>query len=775
MEIGTLPPPASTPLSPPSGLTQAVRSVPRRAFAPWSSSDRAVSLADGAVVPSLADLLTWLAALAPGKNDRVLVVGDGSGYAAAALARVVGQVWSVECVPERVVASRKRLSSVGATHVQLRHGDGTAGWREAAPFDAILFLPASRQVRDELLEQLRVGGRLVRPDSQPGRAKRVVRKDEGFEHDHVAIAPPSDRLGDLLVVSGAARREEVEAAATAAVQSGRRIGEVLLEKAMLSESELYTALASQRGMHTGDVDALLARIHASDTDGSPLARAFLASVPRALLDHHRVAPISKSGDTVILATCDPDAGGAALERAFSWPAVELHLVSAGDYRRLWAAIDRAPAGILGVTSVDDAHAGGVDPSVGERSAPCFIALFEALLLDAIEARASVMHLEQHGGAVRVRLRVDGALEEAESHRMTPADLRGVVHLLKLSAGLDATEARLPQGGRVRRAAAGRVYDLCIHTTPALDAEHATIAIVPAKAPRALHELGLDPAMVDTLAAHLEEPSGLVLAVGPTGSGRSALLCAAAAKIAADGRRKVSAALDPIETAIEGVGQARLHPELGFGTAAALRALGHDDVDAILVGELCDADSAREAIHASRSGRLVLSSLLSSSRRRGAGALDAIEGLGALGVDRVAIADELLLVVATRLVPTLCEGCRAPVAPSSAHARAILGAGLPFDLVCQTSRGCARCAGRGTDGHTLVAEILRPSAELRDAISSGLSLDALREIAIATGLVPMRASAIALARAGTIRLEDAIAIAALDADLGEPSTGRRRAL
>jgi type IV pilus assembly protein PilB len=705
--------------------------IPRSAFA-----------VDGVSLPDLADLAHWWEVLEPQVGERALVIGDGTGYVSAMLAALGCRVHAVERVPERVTAARERIDSQGpaiAERVQLRHGDGAAGWREAAPFDLVLFLPHAQRLPDALLEQLAPGGRLVAADPRPRHCVSVLRQADGrfVRAQHCATARPV-RLGDLLVAEGVARREDVERAAGDAARTHRHLAEVLLEETASDENAVYRVLAAQRGLAFGEVEVLLGELDLE------LVRA----VPRAYLHHVRAVPIRRADGVVRLATSDPDVAVSDVAKAFGTRALDVRLVTPTGYRRLWAAIELAEDAARREQRATPVSREAVDLLAKSDVDAHFIALFEALLLDAIGERASDIHLEQYGERVRVRLRIDGELREVPRYRMTPDDLRGVVNVVKVAADLDIAERRRPQGGRMRRRAGGHVFDLRVQTQPSLYAEHLVIRLLPQDTRLlTIEDLGLSKDVARELRRLLEHPSGLVLVVGPTGSGKSTTLYAGLQILAADGTRKVITVEDPIEYAIEGVQQTQVNPDIGFAFADAMRAFVREDPDVILVGEIRDGETALEAIRASQTGHLVLSTLHCNDT------VDAVQRLVDLGMHRSSIASELLAVLSQRLAKRICEGCRVVATPSPELLAEIFPRGVPEGFRSFRGAGCERCRGRGTYGRVAVVELLSTGAELRKTIARGVAVDELREAAVAAGLRPLRRAALELVAAGTIALDE----------------------
>ena len=263
----------------------------------------------------------------------------------------------------------------------------------------------------------------------------------------------------------------------------------------------------------------------------------------------------------------------------------------------------------------------------------------------------------------------------------------------------------------------------------------------------IDELGFPPPIARIYRRLLESPGGLVLVVGPTGSGKSTTLYAGLQVLAADQSRKVITAEDPIEYALDGIQQTQIRPEIGFEFAHAMRAFVREDPDVILVGEVRDGETALEALRASQTGHLVLTTLHCNDT------VDAVQRLIDLGMHPNSIASELLAVFSQRLARRICEHCRAPVEPPAELVREVFPAGVPTDMQFFKGKGCEHCRGTGCYGRIAVIEYLPASPELRLAIAHRATVDELREHALRAGLLPLRDHAVTLVRDGVIPLEE----------------------
>src|SRR5690554_6148269 len=343
---------------------------------------------------------------------------------------------------------------------------------------------------------------------------------------------------------------------------------------------------------------------------------------RTFLDLSRLIPVTEEDSTLTVVTDDPDARTDQLERLTPKHRIVCMLVTPTDFRRIWSALDLTVKGSRFVAeqgargAEKPSEAGASKDLLGDDNnrsiSPYLVSVYEAILLDAVSEKASDIHIEQYGERVRIRLRVDGDLRDLGQYQITPRELKGVINVIKLRAELNIAERRLPQGGRSRLQLGDMAYDLRVQTQPSLHGEHAVIRLLP-QTGRAMTiaELGMSPMIGAHYERLLDNPAGLVLVVGPTGSGKSTTLYAGLQTLADDGRRKVITVEDPIEYSIDNVQQTPVRSDIGFNFADAMRAFVRQDPDIIMVGEIRDKETALEAIRASQTGHVVLSTLHSN--------------------------------------------------------------------------------------------------------------------------------------------------------------------
>lgn len=448
----------------------------------------------------------------------------------------------------------------------------------------------------------------------------------------------------------------------------------------------------------------------------------LARLPRALAFRHDALPLAVVEGVLAVALPDP-ADEAVLDALRA--ATRLKLRPLPLARELIREKLRIAYGEL-------AAAGG--PERG-ADGPAVRAV-DLVLARAVAAHASDVHVEPTAsGAGRIRLRVDGILRELEP---IPADVfASFVSRLKLLAGMDIADRRQPQDGRYGVPFEGRAIDARVASLPTVDGEKLVVRLLDhyAAAPD-LAGLGMAPEMLERFRAAVSAPWGFVVVSGPTGSGKTTTLYASLARLDA-ATRNVCAVEDPVEMRLHGVAQVQVNPRAGLTFPAVVRAFMRQDPNAIMVGEMRDAETAAVAVSAALAGQIVFTTLHANDAPR------TVDRLVELGVARHSLAAALTAIAAQRLVRRLCEQCRArePIPPALRRALATQREDW------YTARGCRACAGSGYSGRTGVYELLLVDDAIRDAIATGASSVQVAQLAARAGYRPMLEDATAKLLAG----------------------------
>jgi len=381
----------------------------------------------------------------------------------------------------------------------------------------------------------------------------------------------------------------------------------------------------------------------------------------------------------------------------------------------------------------------------DRAQAPVIRMINALLLQALRERASDLHFEPYEGRAVVRFRVDGMLRDAIE---PPRALHGaLVSRLKVMAGLDIAERRLPQDGRIALRLGGRQVDVRVSTLPTGAGERVVLRLLDQEAARLdLATLGMSSATLEAVDRLIREPHGILLVTGPTGSGKTTTLYAALSRLPR-GTANMMTVEDPIEYALDGVAQTQVNPRIDLTFARALRSILRQDPDVIMIGEIRDLETAQIAVQASLTGHLVLATLHTND------AASAITRLADMGVEPYLLASSLLGVLAQRLVRTLCQHCRLVGSPSEGERRLLDEIGLPPSQPAFHANGCAECNRSGFAGRTGIYELLRIDETLRRMIHDGAGEITLRDAALRAGMRRLRGDGARLVADGRTSLAE----------------------
>ena len=479
----------------------------------------------------------------------------------------------------------------------------------------------------------------------------------------------------------------------------------------------------------------------------------LARLPLAFARSNSILPLEDLDGTILVAVSD-SAGLlllGELRMLFGKP-VEAVLVPA---KHLADVINHAYAGVSGTAREVLEELEGVDLSTiaTELSQPLdlldlndeapVIRLLNSILSEAVKERVSDVHIEPYERDLLVRFRIDGLLYE----KLSPPKIiqEALVSRVKIMAGLNIAEKRLPQDGRIRVIVAGRDVDIRVSIIPTFYGERVVLRLLDKKKGiLSLSDIGLGEAGVRVMERMLARTSGIILVTGPTGSGKSTTLYAALNRVNSS-EKNIITIEDPIEYQIKGIGQIQVNPKIDLTFAGGLRSILRQDPDIIMVGEIRDAETAEIAIQASLTGHLVLSTLHTND------AATAVTRLVDMGIEPFMIASSLTAVVAQRLVRVICPHCREEYRPVEQYA----GVTLPEKLY--RGRGCDKCFGLGTLGRTAIYEILPIDQELCSMIIRRCHSGEIKEYAVAHGMRTLRDDGLARVAAGDTTIEEVLRV------------------
>jgi type IV pilus assembly protein PilB len=559
----------------------------------------------------------------------------------------------------------------------------------------------------------------------------------------------STRLGELLVKRGLLTTAQLAKAAEEEKTSASALSTVLVKLGLISETDLAACLQKEY------------RLSLVDPSAMKIPADVLRLIPATLIQRHHLIPINLSGSSLTVAMSDPSNLVAINEVKFLTGydvkiavacvssitgAIEEHLEQETAYDDVLTELETDDVEVLDKTEDIDLK----ELEKATEDAPV-VRLVNAILTNAVKRRASDVHLEPFERMFRVRLRVDGVLEEI---MRPPVKLKNAMtSRVKVMAALDIAERRLPQDGRIKlKLGRGQEMDFRVSVLPTLFGEKIVLRLLDkSNLQLDMTKLGFEEGQLRDYKDSISKPYGMVLVTGPTGSGKTTTLYSALSELNKIGSN-ISTAEDPVEFNLVGINQVQIHEEIGFSFANALRAFLRQDPDIIMVGEVRDFETAEIAIKAALTGHLVLSTVHTND------APSTVNRLLNMGIEPFLVASSVNLILAQRLARVICSNCREPV---ELPMQALLDIGTPREdigtFACFHGLGCPQCNGTGFRGRIALYEVMPISEELRDLVLSGASASEIKRAAVSLGMKTLRQSAIGKLKEGVTTVAEVVRV------------------
>jgi type IV pilus assembly protein PilB len=553
------------------------------------------------------------------------------------------------------------------------------------------------------------------------------------------------QVANLLLERGLVTPDQLEQARAEHEETGRSLGRLLIEHHVLTEEDLSRVVAEASGREYVDLDEYPLDPMATSTLSDAVARRYWA------------LPISWEGDTLVVAMADPS-NVVAVDDIRSLTGSRVRVVVATP-SCIASAIDRThrvDADVeettgLALDTADEEEDLAQLREVTE-DAP-IVRLANLLIRQAVQDRASDIHIEPAERDVRVRYRVDGVLHEV---MRTPKRVQsGLVSRLKIMADLDIAERRVPQDGRVSVQLAGRQVDLRVATLPTVFGEKVVMRILDkGTAMLDLADLGFLPGTMARFETAFTKPYGTILVTGPTGSGKSTTLYATLNRLN-DPAKNIITVEDPVEYRLPNINQVQVNNRAGLSFAAALRSILRSDPDIVLVGEIRDRETAVIAMEAAITGHLVLSTLHTND------AASTPTRLIEMGLEPYLVSSAIDCIVAQRLARRLCDRCKEPYAPSSAELDAAGwdDSAEPPPEQLWRAVGCVACGRKGYLGRFALHEVLMVTEEVETLIAERAHSEDIRKVAVAQGMQTLRQAGLAQVGAGVTSVEELLRVVA----------------
>jgi type II secretion system protein E len=535
---------------------------------------------------------------------------------------------------------------------------------------------------------------------------------------------------------------------------GTRLDQVAVEMGLVSEEAALRALGEAVGLEYVDLAE------------TPVDVGLLKIFPQRLIHRQSLFPIRRQNGTLVVATSDPfdlypldelgAATGLAVEpvlanRAEIHRLIKQHLGLGSDtVETLLARTSDEEVQLLEELETDGSELSR------EAQEASVVRLVNEILLEAIESRASDVHLESQESGLRIRYRIDGLLQTQPAPPEISRFQAAIVSRLKIMARLNIAEKRLPQDGRIKLKVSGREVDVRVSVIPMMHGEGIVLRILDKGRMRfSLRELGMEPDMHATFGELIRLPHGIILVTGPTGSGKTTTLYSALVEIRSDDT-KIITTEDPVEYHLEGINQIQVHPKIGLTFGASLRSILRHDPDIVLVGEIRDLETAENAIQASLTGHLVFSTLHTND------SASAFTRLVDMGAEPFLVASTVEAIMAQRLVRVLCTHCKQPWRPK----RDELPADFPFER-CQggeplyRAAGCRACRGVGYLGRIGLFELLVADAPIRQLAHDRASSWALKQAAVKAGMRTLRQDGWVKVLSGRTTIDEVVRVTKAD--------------
>lgn len=559
------------------------------------------------------------------------------------------------------------------------------------------------------------------------------------------------KLGEILVNEGLISEDMLAQALEEQKKDGKRIGSALMKLGFIEEKALLKALSKHFG------------INSVDLRNKELDESLLKLIPSEIAGKYLVVPVNRFGRTLTVAMINPGDVAAIEDIQFATgfevePVVASEDAILGIVREHYNVkklmsdvmyeIEMAEAGEISVEVVDDKkQEDDLSDIIEDRDSGPALKLVSKIITDAVDMNVSDVHIEPYEKDLRIRFRIDGMLHEVMKppKRMT----RALATVVKVMAKLKVEEKRLPQDGRIKARIHNKIIDIRVATIPTLFGEKIALRILDRSAIQLnLDLLGFEPSTLKSFRKAIKTPYGIVLATGPTGSGKTTTLYSALTELNDPGLNIITAE-DPIEYSLMGISQLQVHDKIGLTFASALREYLRQDPNIIMVGEIRDLETAQISIRAALTGHLVISTVHTNS------AAATVTRLVNMNVESFLISSTILSIESQRLLRKTCEKCRKEIKYPD---EVLQDAGIDpkkLDFPLYKGEGCEACRGTGYKGRIGIFENMIISSKIKDLILQGVTAEKIEKQAVEEGMITLHSSALLKLESGSTTVQEVI--------------------
>lgn len=566
-----------------------------------------------------------------------------------------------------------------------------------------------------------------------------------------------ERIADAMIEDGVLLPSQLEEVMAQQKSQGGRLLKILLDKNYVTEQDMMVSM----GRILGTPPINLSRVKVPKEIGS--------LIPRDVAKNHQLLPIAKLNNSLYVAMADP-LNVLALDdvRQITHmevvPLITTERMVADAIANLDTQASQGMEEIIqdDATDVEVSEASDgeeIDVTETDAGAAPVMKIANLMLATVVKDKASDVHLECYEKVMKLRYRIDGSLYD---YPPPPKSMQGaLISRLKIMAHLDISERRLPQDGRIRIKMAGRDIDFRMSFLPTKYGEKVVGRILDKSAiAGSIADIGMDPESLKIFKSALDEPQGMILVTGPTGSGKTRTLYNALAELNKP-QYNIVTVEDPIEYELAGINQVQVKPDIGFTFAAALRSILRQDPDIVMIGEMRDRETAHIGVEAALTGHQVLSTLHTND------AAGAITRLTDMEIEPFLTTSSLSLACAQRLLRRICTFCKEPVqVPDKLWEQLKLDPKNEKQFTYHKGRGCDRCKNKGYLGRCAVLELIPMNDMIRKLVIERASASEIKRLALKQGMRTLRMNGLLKAREGITTVEEVLATTVSDDTSGE---------
>ncbi|WP_297416824.1 GspE/PulE family protein [Clostridium sp.] len=559
------------------------------------------------------------------------------------------------------------------------------------------------------------------------------------------MATEKRRLGNILVNAGKITSYQLQEALKSQKALNKKLGEILVENSIITEEDIIEAVEQQTGIKKVDLNTI------------NFDRKAITLIPQNLCDKYMLIPFGFDNNKIKVALADPlnifAIDDVAISTGFE---IDSFISKKDDIKKFIgiyyssqqvnnAALQLAKESLKAVKQSQTSSAEDINEV---NSAPA-VKMVDYMFKNSVELKASDIHIEPFEHEIRIRYRIDGKLKTINT--LGIESLGPLVTRIKIMAGLNIAEKRIPQDGRIITNVDGKDIDLRVSVLPVVNGEKIVIRILnTGGSVLSKDKLGMSEENIKRLDRIIANPHGIILVTGPTGSGKSTTLYSVLRELNSSDVNIITVE-DPVEFTMNGVNQVNVNEKAGLTFASGLRSILRQDPDIVMVGEIRDEETAEIATRAAITGHLVLSTLHTND------APSSIVRLVDMGIKPYLVSTSVMGVVAQRLVRRICEKCKVPY-EASLYEKELLGQDIDKPLSLYKGDGCGYCNETGYTGRIGIYEIMEMTREHREAINSGGNSDVIRDISIANGMKTLESECKEFVLRGITTIEELSTIA-----------------